>query len=78
VAKQQRTNRTDSNSGINFRPIARWTDRAGTTYRNQAISVLQRDAGITFTDAMKNKIVFLDKVGDRVYRNDQDRLGISG
>jgi TonB-dependent receptor len=78
VAKQQRTNRTDSNSGINFRPIARWTDRTGTVYRNQAISVLQRDAGITFTDAMKNKIVFLDKVGDRVYQNEQDRLGISG
>lgn len=78
VAKQQRTNRTDSNSGINFRPIARWTDRAGTTYRNTAIATLQRDAGITFTDAMKNKIVFLDKVGDRVYKNDQDRLGLSG
>jgi TonB-dependent receptor len=78
VAKQQRTNRTDSNSGINFRPIARWTDRAGTTYRNQAIAVLQRDAGITFTNADKNRIVFLDKVGDRVYQNDQDRLGLSG
>ncbi|MCW4463856.1 TonB-dependent receptor [Sphingomonas sp. BT-65] len=78
VAKQQRTNRTDSNSGINFRPIARWTDRAGSTYRSQAIAVLQRDAGVTFTDAMKNKIVFLDKVGDRVYQNDQDRLGLSG
>lgn len=77
VAKQQRTNRTDSNSGINFRPIARWTDRAGAN-RNQAIAVLQRDAGITFTDAMKNTIVFLDKVGDRVYQNDQDRLGLSG
>jgi TonB-dependent receptor len=78
AAKQQRTNRTDSNSGINFRPIARWTDRAGTTYRNQAIAVLQRDAGITFKDADKNRIVFLDKVGDRVYQNDQDRLGFSG
>ncbi|RZM36557.1 MAG: TonB-dependent receptor, partial [Sphingomonas sp.] len=33
AAKQQRTNRTDSNSGINFRPIARWTDRTGTVYR---------------------------------------------
>lgn len=77
VAKQQRTNRTDSNSGINFRPIARWTDRAGAN-RNQAIAVLQRDAGITFTDTMKNTIVFLDKVGDRVYQNDQDRLGLSG
>ncbi|MEN3746013.1 TonB-dependent receptor [Sphingomonas sp. HF-S3] len=77
IAKQQRTNRTDSNSGINFRPISRWTDRAGTN-RNQAIAVLQRDAGITFTDAAKNQIVFLDKVGDRVYQNDQDRLGLSG
>lgn len=77
VAKQQRSNRTDSNSGINFRPISRWTDRAGTN-RNQAIAVLQRDAGITFTDAMKNQVVFLDKVGDRVYQNDQDRLGLSG
>lgn len=78
VAKQQRTNRTDSNSGINFRPISRWTDRTGTVYRNQAISVLQRDAGIAFTNAQKNNIVFLDKVGDRVYQNDQDRLGLSG
>lgn len=78
VAKQQRTNRTDSNSGINFRPIARWTDRTGTVYRNQAIAVLQRDAGVTFTNDMKNRIVFIDKVGDRVYQNDQDRLGLSG
>lgn len=80
VAKQQRTNRTDSNSGINFRPIARWTDRTGSgaVYRDQAIAVLQRDAGVTFTNADKNEIVFLDKVGDRVYQNDQDRLGISG
>lgn len=77
VARQQRTNRTDSNSGINFRPIARWTDRAGAN-RNQAIAVLARDAGVTFTDSDKNRIVFLDKVGDRVYLNDQDRLGISG
>ncbi|RXZ29965.1 TonB-dependent receptor, partial [Sphingomonas desiccabilis] len=77
VAKQQRTNRTDSNSGINFRPISRWTDKAGKN-RDQAIAVLARDAGVTFTDDMKNKIVFLDKVGDRVYQNDQDRLGLSG
>ncbi|MBU0555546.1 MAG: TonB-dependent receptor [Alphaproteobacteria bacterium] len=77
VAKQKRTNRTDSNSGINFRPISRWTDRNNAN-RTQAIAVLARDAGITFTDADKNNIVFLDKVGDRVYLNDQDRLGISG
>lgn len=77
VAKQQRSNRTDSNSGINFRPISRWTDKAGAN-RDQAIAVLARDAGVTFTDDMKNRIVFLDKVGDRVYQNDQDRLGLSG
>lgn len=77
VARQQRTNRTDSNSGINFRPIARWTDRNGTN-RTQAISVLARDAGITFNNNDKNRIVFIDKVGDRVYLNDQDRLGLSG
>jgi TonB-dependent receptor len=77
VAKQQRSNRTDSNSGINFRPISRWTDKAGAN-RDQAIAVLARDAGVTFTDDMKNQIVFLDKVGDRVYQNDQDRLGLSG
>lgn len=77
AARQQRTNRTDSNSGINFRPISRWTDRSGNN-RNQAIAVLQRDVGITFTDADKNRIVFIDKVGDRVYQNDQDRLGLSG
>lgn len=77
VARQKRSNRTDSNSGINFRPISRWTDRAGTN-RNQAIAVLARDAGVSFTEADKNKIVFLDKVGDRVYFNDQDRLGLAG
>lgn len=77
VAKQRRSNRTDSNSGINFRPISRWTDKAGAN-RNQAIAVLARDAGVTYTDADKNRIVFLDKVGDRVYFNDQDRLGVSG
>ncbi|HWJ70610.1 MAG TPA: TonB-dependent receptor [Sphingobium sp.] len=77
LARQQRTNRTDSNSGINFRPISRWTDRADAN-RDQAIAVLQRDANVTFTDADKDCIVFLDKVGDRVYQNDQDRLGLSG
>ncbi|AHE52464.1 TonB-dependent receptor [Sphingomonas sanxanigenens] len=81
VAKQKRTNRTDSNSGINFRPISRWTDRNNANAR-QAIAVLQRDAGVTIDDVKDqdevNRIVFLDKVGDRVYLNDQDRFGISG
>lgn len=83
VAKQKRTNRTDSNSGINFRPISRWTDRGlGNANARQALAVLERDAGVTIddiTDADEvNRIVFLDKVGDRVYLNDQDRLGVSG
>lgn len=80
VSKQQRTNRTDSNSGINFRPISRWTDRNNANAA-QAIAVLERDAGVTFDDVTDdnevNRVVFLDKVGDRVYLNDQDRLGVS-
>ncbi|MET1756344.1 TonB-dependent receptor [Novosphingobium sp. RD2P27] len=77
ASKQKRTNRTDSNSGINFRPISRWTDRNNGN-RTQAIAVLARDADIAFTNDDKNRIVFIDKVGDRVYLNDQDRLGLSG
>lgn len=81
VAKQQRTNRTDSNSGINFRPISRWTDK-GNAQTTQTLNVLERDAGITFSDLKNkdevNRVVFIDKVGDRMYLNDQDRLGVSG
>ncbi|MAW99240.1 MAG: TonB-dependent receptor [Sphingomonas sp.] len=81
VAKQKRTNRTDSNSGINFRPISRWTDK-GNAQTTQALAVLERDAGIVFKDVSDHnevdRVVFLDKVGDRVYLNDQDRFGLSG
>ncbi|MBB3032963.1 TonB-dependent receptor [Alteriqipengyuania lutimaris] len=80
AAYGQRTNRTDSNSGINFRPISRWTDR-GNAQTDQAIAVLERDAGITLDpddDDQTARVVFLDKVGDRVYLNDQERLGFSG
>jgi len=80
-ASQQRTNRTDSNSGINFRPISRWTDR-GDAQTDQAVAVLERDAGIVFDDLANddevNRVVFLDKVGDRVYFDDQERYGLSG
>ncbi|WP_347304005.1 TonB-dependent receptor [Croceibacterium sp. TMG7-5b_MA50] len=80
-AGQQRSNRTDSNSGINFRPISRWTDR-GNAQTRQAVAVLQRDAGITLGDLADkdrvNRVVFLDKVGDRVYYDQQDRYGFSG
>lgn len=80
VAKGQRSNRTDSNSGINFRPISRWTDR-GNAQTDQAVAVLERDAGIILdpdNEDQVNRVVFLDKVGDRVIVNDQDKLGFSG
>ncbi|MFK4004464.1 TonB-dependent receptor [Qipengyuania sp. NPDC077563] len=80
AAYGKRTNRTDSNSGINFRPISRWTDR-GNAQTDQAIAVLERDAGIILDpadDDQTSRIVFLDKVGDRIYLNDQERLGFSG
>lgn len=81
VAKGRRTNRTDSNSGINFRPISRWTAR-GDEQATQALEVLERDAGVVFSDVADgnevDRVVFLDKVGDRIYLNDQDKLGISG
>ena len=80
AAYGKRTNRTDSNSGINFRPISRWTDR-GNAQTDQAIEVLERDAGIILNpadDDQTSRVVFLDKVGDRIYLNDQERLGFSG
>ena len=76
----QRTNRTDSNSGINFRPLSRWLDK-GNEQTAQAVDVLARDAGIIVTDPsdheVSDRIVFLDKVGDRVYLNDQEKMGFT-
>lgn len=76
-----RTNRTDSNSGINFRPISRWTEKTGNSawQADQSIDVLERDTGHQITDGFDseqtNRVVFLDKVGDRAYLNDQDKWG---
>ncbi|MCB5228333.1 TonB-dependent receptor [Alishewanella sp. 16-MA] len=74
----QRTNRTDSNSGINFRPMGRFLEASGARSA-QAITVLERDAGVTVNDRLDknetNRIIFQDKVGDRVYLNDQDKWG---
>jgi len=74
----QRTNRTDSNSGINFRPLSRFlsaTDGRG----DQAAAVLERDAGIIVKNRKDkqevDRLIFQDKVGDRVYVNDQDQWG---
>jgi iron complex outermembrane receptor protein len=77
-SSSQRTNRTDSNSGINFRPMGRFLEASGNR-SVQAIQVLERDAGIIINDRLDknetNRIIFQDKVGDRVYLNDQEKWG---
>src|SRR5690606_8313008 len=76
-----RTNRSDSNSGINFRPISRWTEKTGSSawQAEQTLDVLERDTGHVITDGFDknqtNRVVFLDKIGDRAYLNDQDKWG---
>jgi len=77
-SKAQRTNRTDSNSGINFRPMFRFLE-AGGGRGAQAAEVLARDAGVVVTDPsdrdQTGRIIFQDKVGDRIYLDDQDKWG---
>ncbi|WP_282297599.1 TonB-dependent receptor [Stenotrophomonas sp. PS02289] len=77
-SQSKRTNRTDSTSGINFRPSSRFLTASGTR-GTQAQSVLLRDAGVNITDRndsdQTNRVVFQDKVGDRVYLNEQDKWG---
>lgn len=77
-SKAERTNRTDATSGINFRPLTRFLSASGTR-GTQAAAVLARDAGIVIenrADASETDlIVFQDKVGDRVYLNEQDKRG---
>jgi iron complex outermembrane receptor protein len=77
-SRAERTNRTDSTSGINFRPMSRFLGASGTR-GTQAASVLARDAGVVIrnrTDTNEtNLIVFQDKVGDRVFLNDQEKWG---
>ena len=77
-ATAKRSNRTDATSGINFRPMSRFLGASGTR-GTQAAAVLARDAGVMVknrndTDE-SNLIVFQDKVGDRVFVNDQDKWG---
>lgn len=74
----ERTNRTDSTSGINFRPMSRFLGASGTR-GSQAEAVIERDTGWVIDNrantAESNLIVFQDKVGDRVYLNDQEKWG---
>ena len=77
-SRAERTNRTDSNSGINFRPMGRFLEASGTR-SSQAAAVLARDAGIIINNRMDkdetSRIIFQDKVGDRIYINDQEQWG---
>ena len=79
----ERTNRTDSNSGVDFRPLSRWLEKSGSDSKqrqsDQAAEVLERDTGIVindrFNDDETSRVVFLNKVGDRAYLNDQEKWG---
>ncbi|NLB58407.1 MAG: TonB-dependent receptor plug domain-containing protein, partial [Gammaproteobacteria bacterium] len=77
-SRADRTNRTDSNSGVNFRPMSRFLGVSGIR-GEQAQEVLARDAGVIVADRTNsdetNLIIFQDKVGDRVYLNDQEQWG---
>jgi TonB-dependent receptor len=77
-SKAKRTNRTDATSGINFRPMSRFLGASGTR-GTQAAAVLARDAGVNVANrndtGETNLIVFQDKVGDRVYLNEQNKWG---
>lgn len=78
-----RTNRTDSNSGIDFRPLDRFSARTGGADRDaqgqQAVDVVARDTGRVIEDRFDSeetsRVVFLNKAGDRVYLNDQEKWG---
>lgn len=77
----ERTNRTDANSGVDFRPLSRWLEKTGEPVwqADQSAEVLERDTGIVIEDRFNtdetNRVVFLNKVGDRAYLNDQDKWG---
>jgi len=80
-AYSERTNRSDSNSGIDFRPISRWLEKTGSSQfqADQTAEVLERDAGIIindrFDDDETSRVVFLNKVGDRAYLTEQEKWG---
>lgn len=78
VSSAKRTNRTDATSGINFRPMSRFLGASGVR-GSQAEAVIERDTGRQIANrantAESNLIVFQDKVGDRVFLNEQDKWG---
>ena len=82
-SSSKRTNRTDSNSGVQFRPLSRWLEKGGSDSKqaqsDQAADVLLRDVGIAIDDRFDadetGRVVFMNKVGDRVYINEQEKWG---
>ncbi|MCW8127592.1 TonB-dependent receptor [Microbulbifer halophilus] len=80
-SSSERTNRTDSNSGVDFRPSSRWLEKTGSSewQAEQTEAVLERDAGIAIDDRFDtdqtNRVVFMNKVGDRAYLNSQEKWG---
>ncbi|UJX25126.1 TonB-dependent receptor [Pseudoalteromonas sp. CF6-2] len=81
LAYSERTNRTDSNSGIDFRPLSRWLEKSGSSQwqSDQAADVLERDTGITINDRFDkdetSRVVFMNKVGDRAFLTEQEKWG---
>lgn len=84
-SSSERNNRTDSNSGIDFRPMYRWLEKSGSESKqlqsDQAAAVLQRDVGITINDPFDRnetgRVAFMNKVGDRVYVTEQEKWGVT-
>ena len=82
-ANSTRSNRTDSISGVEFRPLTRWLQKSGSDSRqaqsDKAAEVLQRDTGFTITDRFDSdetdRIVFINKVADSASLSTQQRWG---
>lgn len=82
-ATSQRTNRTDANSGVDFRPLSRWLEKSGSASNqaqsDQAAAVLERDTSIVIQDRFDedetSRVVFINKAGDRAYLNEQEKWG---
>jgi iron complex outermembrane recepter protein len=82
-SSSKRTNRTDANSEVEFRPLSRWLEKSGSDSKqaqsDQAAAVLQRDTGIEINDRFNEdetgRVVFMNKVGDRIYVNEQEKYG---
>lgn len=78
LSAARRSNRTDSNTGMNFRPLSRFLGASGSR-GSQAAEVLARDLGDALDGAAAadpgNRVVFQDKVSDRIYQSEQDKWG---